>query len=392
VAAAATEVYLDNAATTPALPEVAAAVSEALLHRFGNPSSAHRWGIAAEGLLREARGRVAALMGAEPEAIVFTSGGTEANNLAVWGLAQARRRQGGRLVTTAIEHSSLLAACQAVGEALGWEVVRLAPDPDGVVPVERVVAAAAVPGTALVAIGHVNNEIGSVQPVAEVAAALRRIAPRPALHVDAVQSLGKLPLRLRVWGVDTCAVSAHKIHGPKGVGALYVRPGTRLVPLLRGGDQQGGLRPGTENVPGIAGFGVAAELCAADAGAAARMAALKRRLWQGIAAAVPGAAVNGPAPDAGAPHILNVRFPGLPAEVLLHALEARGVACSAGSACHARRPQPSHVLLALGLPAADVGASLRFSLSRLTTADEVDAAVAAIAAAAAELAGVVARR
>jgi cysteine desulfurase len=364
------DVYLDNAATTPALPEVASAVADALVRRFGNPSSLHRWGIAADAAVGEARRAIADALGAGPDEVVFTSGGTESNNLAVGGLAAARRRAGRRAVTTAIEHSSLLGALDALD---GWEIVRLPVDGAGLVAPQAVAEAAA--GAALVAIGHVNNEVGTVQPLAAIGAAIRRLDPRPAFHVDAVQSFGKVPLRPREWGVDTCALSAHKIHGPKGVGALWVRRGIRLLPQLHGGDQQGGLRPGTENVPGIAGFGAAVRLLAADPEAPGRMAALRERLWAAIS---PVAVRNGPPPEAAAPHILNVHVPGLPAEVLLHALEERGVACSAGSACLSRRPEPSHVLLALGMPEAAVKSSIRLSLSRLTTAEEIDAAGAAI--------------
>ncbi len=377
-------VYLDNAATTPAVPEVAAAVSDALLRRFGNPSSPHRWGIEASRVAAEARDVLAGLLGVAAEEILFTSGGTESNNLAIGGVVAARRRAGRRIVTTAIEHSSVLAAAAAFAD----EVVRLPVDTAGRVAPADVAAAAAVAGTVLVAIGHVNNEVGTVQPLAEIGAALARLPERPVFHVDAVQALGKVPLRPREWGVDTCALSGHKIHGPKGVGALWVRRGVRLVPLLFGGDQQGGLRPGTENVPAIAGFGAAAALCAADPEAAARMCALRERLWEGVADV---AVRNGPPPAAAAPHVLSVRVPRLPAEVLLHALEERGVACSAGSACHSRRPEPSHVLLALGLPEAAVRSSLRLSLSRLTTAAEIDAAAAAFREAVASLRALVHR-
>ncbi len=368
--AAAVDVYLDNAATTPAVPEVAAAVSDALLRRFGNPSSPHRWGIEASRVAGAARDVLAGLLGVAGEEVLFTSGGTESNNLAIGGLAAARRRAGRRIVTTAIEHSSVLAAVDACAD----EVVRLPVDAAGRVAPEAVAEAAAVPGTVVVAIGHVNNEVGTVQPVAEIGAALARLPQRPAFHVDGVQALGKVPLRPGEWGVDTCALSAHKIHGPKGVGALWVRRGMRMLPLMHGGDQQGGLRPGTENVPGIAGFGAAARLCAAAPDAAAGMATLREKLWEAISMI---ATRNGPGPETAAPHILNVCVPGLPAEVLLHALEERGVACSAGSACHSRRPEPSHVLLALGLPEAAVRSSIRLSLSRLTTEAEIDAAAEA---------------
>ena len=382
--------YLDNAATTPVLPEARAAVLAAMggagpEGAFANPSSVHRWGLLAAEGLSAARRAAAALLGAEPGEIVFTSGGTESNHLAVLGAAAALRRRGRHAVTTAIEHSSLLRACAAL-EREGWEVTRLPVGADGRVA-PRDVAMALRPDTALCALGHVNNEVGAVQPLEAIARLLR-----PAgvlLHVDAVQAVGKVPTPYGAWGIGLAAVSAHKIGGPKGCGALYVRGGVRLVPPV-GGEQEGGLRPGTENVPGIAGFGAAAAAAASASGERLRL--LKLDLLSGLRAALPGLEVNGPDPAdpaASAPHILNLSFaaaaPGIPAEVLLHALEAAGVACSAGSACSARRPEPSHVLAALGLPPARLRASLRFSLGPQTTAAEVACAIRAVPAAVATL-------
>jgi cysteine desulfurase len=382
-------VYLDNAATTPATPEVAAAVAAALTRTYANPSSLHGWGVAAAGLIAGAREAVAALLGCAAAEVVFTSGGTEGNNQAVLGAARARRREGDHCVTTMSEHSSVLAAFAQL-EAEGFRVTYLRPDGAGRVSPEQV-AAALTPGTVLVSVHHVNNEVGAVQPVEAIG---RLPRGRAAFHVDAVQSFGKLPLRVRDWGIDLCTVSAHKIHGPKGVGALYVRRGTRLRPLHVGGEQEGGLRAGTENVPGIAGFGAAALAAREDPGAE-RMRALKVRLARGLLAGVPGARVNGPDPGdptAGAPHILNVSFPGARGETLLHALEGEGVAVSTGSACHSRRSEPSHVLQALGVPPEARDSALRFSLSRLTTEAEVDAAVAAASRALPALRAAVARR
>ena len=379
--------YLDNAATTPVLPEARAAVLSALGPEgaFANPSSVHRWGLLAAEALSSARRAVAALLSAEPREIVFTSGGTESNHLGVLGVARALRRRGRHIVTTAIEHRSLLQACAAL-EREGWDVTRLPVDAEGRVAPEQV-AAALRPDTVLCALGHVNNEVGAVQPLEALARLLR-----PAgvlLHVDGVQALGKVPTPYGAWGVGLAAVSAHKIGGPKGCGALYVRGGVHLAPAV-GGEQECGLRPGTENVPGIAGFGAAAAVAGTAAGERLRL--LKLDLLSGLGAALPGLAVNGPDPAdpaTSAPHIINVSFaraaPGVPAEVLLHALEAAGVACSAGSACSARRPEPSHVLAALGLPPADLRASLRFSLGPQSTAAEIACAVRAIPAAVAAL-------
>jgi cysteine desulfurase len=384
--------YLDNAATTPVLPEARAAVLAAMGEEgaFANPSSVHRWGLAAAETVAAARRAVARLLGAREGEIIFTSGGTESNHLALLGAARALRRRGRHLLTTAIEHSSILRACAALEEE-GWEVTRLAPGADGRVGPEEV-RAALRPDTVLCALGHVNNELGSVQPVAEIAAALS--AAGVLLHVDGVQALGKVPTPYAAWGVGLAALSAHKIGGPKGAGALYVRAGVRLVPPV-GGEQERGLRPGTENVPGIAGFGAAAALAAEPA---ERLRPLKLQLLRGLQAALPGLQVNGPDPadpTVSAPHILNLSFareaPGVPAEVLLHAFEEAGVACSAGSACSARRPAPSHVLAALGLPAPRLRGSLRFSLGPQTDAAEVAHAVRALPAAVAALAGELAR-
>ncbi len=382
--------YLDNAATTPVRAEAARAMLAVMGAdaparaggTFANPSSVHRWGLAAAAAVAAARETLATRLGCAPADIVFTSGATEANHLAILGLCRARARAGRHVITARIEHNSVLSACAALAED-GGEVTALPVSARGLLSPDAV-AAAVRPDTVLCAFAHVNNEVGSVQPVAAIAVALRRAAAaagaRVALHVDGVQALGKVPTPYAAWGVDLAAVSAHKLGGPKGVGALMAR-GVRLLPPVPGGSQEGGLRPGTENVPGIAGF--AAALATSDAAGAERMRALKLRLVDGLRVALPALAVNGPDPAAedAAPHIVNLAFDAVarvPAEVLLHALEAEGIACSAGSACSARAPRPSHVLAALGLPGARLRGSLRFSLGLETTAQEIDWAVARI--------------
>lgn len=394
--------YLDNAATTPVLPEAAAAMAAVLGADpqsrsdglFANPSAVHRWGLAAAERMAEARRAVAAHVAASEAEVVFTSGGTESNHLAVLGLCRAAARRGRHVVTTVIEHRSLLSACDALA-ADGWEVARLPVGPDGRLRPEDV-SAAVRRDTVLVALAHVNNEVGAVQPVREIAAAVRAAAPAAALHVDAVQALCKVATPYAAWGVDTAALSAHKVGGPKGAGALFVRRGVRLLPPVPGPEQEGGWRPGTENVPGIAGFGAA--LRADVVGREGGIAALKLRLLEGLRASLPGIAVNGPDPadpSAAAPHILNLSFADvapLPAEVLLHAFEAEGIACSAGSACSARRPEPSHVLLGLGLRGARLRGSLRFSLGPSTLPEEVEWAITRIPAAIARVPQAVAPR
>jgi cysteine desulfurase len=390
-------VYLDNAASTRPDPEVRAAMAEAEVQHYANPASAHRLGAAAARALGAAREAVARALGAEPGELVFTSGGTEANALGLLGAA--RRARGRHLIVTAIEHSSVLrTARRLVAESaapgkLELDVVPVGPT--GVVD-PGALAAALRPDTAVVAVMLVNNELGTVQPVAEVARALDRAAAgmtgrRPHLHVDAVQAFCLHPFRLAALGADTVAVSAHKIHGPKGAGALWIRPGARVDPLWDGGEQERGLRSGTENLPAIVGFGRAAALGARAAaeGATTRVAGLRddleARIVAAVAAMVPGVrpTVAGAAGIARAAHISSLAFPGLPAEPLLHALEARGIIAAAGSACASKRRGPSHVLQAIGLD--DDTAALRFSLSRDTTAAEVSAAVAALPAAVAEV-------
>ena len=374
-------IYLDNAATTRADPRVVEAVVRCLREDYGNASSLHRLGIGAEQALATARSQVAAAVEASPDEILFTSGGTEANGLALLGAAGAAR--GRHAVASAVEHPSVLGSLKLLEEQ-GWEVTLVPVDAGGRVD-PAAFAAAVRPDTAVAALMLVQNEVGAVEPVAEVGALLRRAGARCVFHVDAVQGLGKLPLSVRDLGCDTLALSAHKVHGPKGAGALFVRKGVRLRPRVGGGRQERGLRPGTENVPGCAGFGVAAAL--AQAGlqeATARMAALRDHLVERVLGGDAGARLVGPPPG---PHracySATLAFPRVPAEALLHALEARGVFVSSGSACASRQRGRSHVLRAIGLP--DHLEAIRATLSRETTAAEVDEAAAAMLAAVREI-------
>ena len=374
-----TPVYLDSGATTKVDEKVAAAALAAMTERYGNPSSAHRLGVEAARALEAAREQVARALSAEPSEITFTSGGTEANTLGLCGAANASR--GRHVVISALEHPSISDGARHLAES-GFEVTTIAPEPDGVVAVERF-AEAVRPDTAVCALLWVQNELGTIQPIAALARAVKARAPKCHLHIDAVQALGKLPVDVTAQPIDSLALSAHKIHGPKGVGALWLRKGARVKPRQFGGGQERGLRPGTENLPGIVALGLAVELAeAARPEAAARMTALRERLWQGIAARVSGAKRHG-APERSSPHILSVGFAGAPAEPLLHALEAREVWVSAGSACHAKDKRPSPTLRAIGVPD-DMG-TLRFSLSRFTTAEEIDRAILAVAGALEEL-------
>lgn len=389
------DIYLDNSATTKPRPEAVAAVLAAMEESYGNPSSPHGLGLAAERLIDDARESVAAGLGVEPARITFTSGGTEANNAAILGAARAFRRRGGHLITSRIEHPSVLQAFLVLEEE-GFRVTHLDVDAFGCFDPASLTAAV-TPETILISTLHVNNEIGSVQPLTGITAALGRLRKGgrrlPLWHVDAVQSFGKLPLSLESEGIDLLSVSAHKLHGPKGCGALYIREGLELPPLLVGGGQEGGRRSGTENVGGIVGFGVAAALALAEGrDAAVGMGRLRRRLIDGVLAAVPWARLNGPLePPAAAPHIANISFPGLRGEVLVHALEEEGVYVSTGAACSARRHKPSHVLQALGLDPREVEGAIRFSLSPFTTDAEIETASLAVSRVARELKGFVRR-
>ncbi|MGH2425022.1 MAG: cysteine desulfurase family protein [bacterium] len=377
------EIYLDNAATTRPHPHVIRAVSMVLSEEYGNPSSIHGKGLAAERVITAAREAVARSLGVSPDTIVFASGGTEANNLAIFGVALRGKRR--HILTSVVEHSSVLSPIRRLVEQ-GFEVTEVPVDAEGRVHPESI-ADSLRPNTALVSIMAVNNELGTIQPIEHIGRIIRLHnagGGKAFFHVDAVQAWGKVPLRPLAAGVDLMAVSGHKVHGPKGVGALYVRKGIRLASMQAGGDQERGIRPGTENVPGIAGIGAAATLLHSDLEAVSeRVSTLRDRLREQLAA-IADVRVNTPV-NGSAPHILNVSFAGVRGETLLHRLEQDGIYVSTGSACHSHDPTPSHVLLAIGLSPDVAVTSLRFSLSRDTTAEDIDAAAAAVRAAVAEL-------
>ncbi|MCR3921449.1 MAG: cysteine desulfurase [Firmicutes bacterium] len=362
------EIYLDNSATTPVLPAVAAAMQEILVENYGNPSSLHHKGMLAERVLKDARRLLAQACGANKNEIYFTSGGTEANNVAIKGVARRLKRRGMHLVTSKIEHPSVLYAYRAL-EAEGFRVTYLDVNKDGLLHANDV-AAAVCEDTILVSVMHINNEVGSILPVAEIGEHIKEKNPQTLFHVDAVQSFAKIPIHVTQWQADLLTISAHKIHGPKGCGALYRRQGIPLEPLCHGGDQEGGVRPGTENVAGIAGFAHAARIALQQQeNNLAYIQKLKDKCMSGLQARIPDVVQNGP--QAGAAHILNVCIPGIKGEVLVHALEEEGIYLSTGSACHSQRADPSHVLQAMGRTAAEIEASLRISFSALITVDEL---------------------
>jgi cysteine desulfurase len=369
-------IYLDNAASTQTSPEVIEAMGRAMREHFANPSSLHGLGAAAARALATAREEVAALIHAAPEEIIFTGSGTEANALGLLGAARASRLR--HLVTSVIEHAAVFTSARMLADD-GWQVDTVSPEANGCVTVDAVLAAVR-PETSVVAIMLVNNEIGTLQPVADIARALRALGRKIHLHVDAVQFAGLEPLDVRTKGADSIAISAHKLHGPKGIGALWLRKGKRLAPLYGGGGQERDLRSGTENLPAAVGFGVAAAQArqsGRDPGSAARVRELRDRLETLIFAAVPQARPAVPLPAPRAPHITSILLPGFPAEPILHALEAHGVFASEGAACSSHAREQSRVQQALGI-ATNTGV-LRFSLSRLTTADEVEQAASALA-------------
>ncbi len=361
-------VYFDHAATTPLRSEVREAMLPYLGEAFGNPSSAHRYGRAARAGIEQARRQVAAALAAEPGQVVFTSGGTEADNLAVVGTALAARA-GGRLprvAVSAIEHKAVLAAAHFVA-ALGGAEELLPVTPDGTVALDRLDAALAR-RPALVSVMWVNNETGAIQPVEAIAGRCR--AAGVVFHTDAVQAFGHLPIRFDRMGCDLLTVSAHKIGGPKGAGALLVRQAGILEPLIRGGSQQGGVRPGTENAAGVVGFGRAAELAAREQPEhACRLAGLRATLRDALRAAVPDVHVVDGAETV--PHILTVCVPGADSEALLMHLDLAGVAAESGSACMTGTVEPSHVLAAMGVPRELAIGAVRFSLGRETTSADV---------------------
>jgi cysteine desulfurase len=377
-------VYLDNAATTPLDPEVRAAMAPFLDEGFGNPSSRHALGVQAARALETARGQVARATGARPEQVVFTSGGTEANNLAVLGFARARARAGRHVLVGASEHPCVRDAARAL-EGEGFEVETLRLDARGGLDLEHLLARLR-PDTVLVAQMLVNNELGTIYPVARLARAVRANAPEALVHCDAVQALGKVEVSLGELGVHSLAISAHKFHGPKGAGALVLDAPVKPRPLVFGGEQERGLRSGTENVAGIAGLGRAAELAAARLLESRSHCAARRAELRAGLARIGGAELLEPLGSEGcAPAIVPLLLPGPPAEAWMHQLEARGVYTSVGSACQAKKGGLSPALLALGLDERKARQVLRISFSRRTGAGDVAAAVDALVEVAGEL-------
>jgi len=361
-------IYLDHNASTQIRPEVLEAMLPYLREHYGNASSAHAFGQEARGAVEEARGKVAALLNATASEICFTGGGTESDNMAVIGGARALRAKGTHVVTTAIEHDAVRQAADQL-EREGFTVTRVAPDSNGRVSAEAIETAIR-PDTVLVSVMAANNENGVIQPMAEIGAVCA--AKGVVFHSDAVQAVGKIPIDVKAWQVAMLTITAHKFYGPKGAGALYIRRGVRPEPIQVGGEHERGRRAGTENVPAIVGLGAACEFAATDLTAyAAQVGALRDKLEAGLTARVPQVVRHG----AGAPRVPNtahVSFVGAEGEHLILSLDMKGIAVSSGAACKSGSSHPSHVLMAMGVPASVAQAAVRFSLGRCTTEAEID--------------------
>lgn len=363
--------YLDHAATTAVLPEAAQIACRVMTEQFGNPSSVHKMGIAASGIVEKARKQVAAILNAEPSEITFTSCGTEATATAIYGACR-RKGRGKHIITTMIEHSATLNTVKQL-EQEGFEVTYLEPDADGHISTADL-RAAVRPDTVLLTCMLVNNEIGTVLPVKEFGKILKKKAPNAWFHIDAVQGLARLPIKPKLWNADFISVSGHKIGAPKGIGALYIRKGVHIAPLMLGGGQERGMRPGTEATPNIAAFGEACRICMEQMDDnAAKVEALCTQLKEGIAQRFPWAVYNG---KNDIPHVVNLSFPGCKSEVLLRVLEMHAVYVSSGSAC--AKGKASHVLAAMKLEHTRIDSALRISFAPSNTSDDVEALLDAL--------------
>ena len=368
--------YLDHAATTPMLPEVREAMEPYLADDFGNAASVHAYGRRAKQGVEDGRDRIAAAVGAKPAEIVFTGGGTEADNLALIGTVTKLRGNGNHVVTTAFEHHAVLHSVDWLRDQ-GFETAIIPVPESGIVDPQQV-AAAVRPDTIVVSVMAVNNEIGTIQPLSDIVRLVKEANPRTLVHTDAVQALPNIPVDVGHWGVDLAALSAHKVGGPKGVGALFVRSGVPVSPTMHGGGHERGLRSGTLNVPGIAGFGVAAELAAKEVHEKIdRLEPLRDALVDGFLKIVPDAVINGDRENRIAANA-SIAIPGAEGEVLLLLFDEAGIACSTGSACQSGAVDPSHVLLAIGRSKELANGTLRFSLGRTSTRADIDAVLGAL--------------
>lgn len=368
------EIYLDYAATTPALPEVVEAMQPYFNAKYGNPSSIHTSGQEARAAVEKARSSIASLIGCCLMEVVFTSGGTEADNHAIKGVAFANRDKGNHIITTSIEHHAVLRTCEFL-KGQGFDITVVPVDAGGIVNPDDI-KKAITKKTVLISVMHANNEVGSLQPVEKIGIIAREAGVY--FHVDAVQTAGHLPVDVEKLGVDLLSISAHKLYGPKGVGMLYIREGTRIVPFMHGGEQEQERRAGTENVAGIAGFGKAAEIAMQEMdGEAVRLTGLRDRLISHIRGHANGATLNGH-PTMRLPNNINFSFDYIEGESILAYLDAEGIYASTGSACSSSDSAPSHVLMALGIPVEKARGSIRFTLGKWTTGEDIDKVMEAV--------------
>lgn len=371
------QAYLDNSATTKCSERAKNKMLQTLLTDYGNPSSLHMMGVDAERYVKEAQEKIAKTLKAEPKEIIFTSGGTESNNMALIGTAMANKRAGMHLITTGIEHASVAAPMEYLEEQ-GFRVTYLPVDMDGLISLDKL-KEAVDEETILVSLMMVNNEIGALEPIEEAVRIIKEKNPKTLIHVDAIQAYGKFRIIPKKLGIDLLSVSGHKIHGPKGSGFLYVKDKTKIKPLIYGGGQQKGMRSGTENVPGIAGLGEAAEEIYENFEEKTdKMYALKQRFVEGVEK-IEGVSVNGKTGRDSAPHIVSVSVDGVRSEVMLHTLEDRGIYVSAGSACSSNKPSVSHTLQQIGLRKDLLDSTIRFSFCVDTTEEEIDYALEVLA-------------
>ena len=367
------EVYLDNSATTRCFDEVAQAVAEIMTIDYGNPSSMHLKGLKAEQYIKQATEVIAKTLKVSEKEIFYTSGGTESDNMAIIGAAMANNRAGKHIITTPMEHPAV-GQCMKYLEKEGFEITYLQPDSTGRICLEDLENNIRK-DTILVSVMAVNNEIGTIQPIEQAGEIIKRKNPNTLFHVDAVQGYGKMELLPRKWKIDMLSVSGHKIHGPKGIGFLYVNEKVKMKPIIYGGGQQKNMRSGTENVPGIAGLAKAAELVYANLQCDINKMYCLREYFISQVSKMEGVTVNGATGRCATPHIVSVSVEGVRAEVLLHALEDKGIYISAGSACSSHKPIPSATLQAIGLPKELLGSTVRFSFSVFTTREEIDFAL-----------------
>lgn len=364
------EVYFDNSATTRCYDSVKEIVIRTMTEDFGNPSAMHLKGVEAEKYVKDSAAKLARILKVQEKEILFTSGGTESDNLALIGAAMANKRSGNHIITTAVEHPAVGQPALFLQEQ-GFEVTYLPVDNRGVVKMDALEAVLR-PDTILVSVMYVNNEVGAVMPVEEIGRRIREKSPKALFHVDAIQAFGKYRIYPKKMGIDLLSVSSHKIHGPKGVGFLYINEKAKLQPQILGGGQQSGMRSGTDNVPGIAGLGVAAEEIYHDLDAnVERMYSLKEHIAKGLEK-IPDIRINGMALREGAPQILSISVMGVRSEVLLHSLEERGIFVSAGSACSSHKRKPSSTLTAMGMAKDQIESTVRLSFSEENTAEEAD--------------------